>query len=127
MKNKRYRELAAILVMMTMTAGSITTVAAETETTAETETDEPETETAEDAENADSEAAETADTQSQATALEVTDRFAQQTAVDEALLQEASNGYSLDEALIVVNPYGMSPLSAVAVFPQRKPAAELLL
>lgn len=62
MKNKRYRELAAILVMMTMTAGSITTVAAETETTAEeettaeTETDEPETETAEDAENADSEA-----------------------------------------------------------------------
>ena len=43
MKNKRYRELAAILVMMTMTAGSITTVAAETETTAETETDEPET------------------------------------------------------------------------------------
>ena len=42
MKNKRYRELAAILVMMTMTAGSITTVAAETETTAETETDESE-------------------------------------------------------------------------------------
>ena len=46
MKNKRYRELAAILVMMTMTVGSITTVAAETEitaeeeTTAETETDE---------------------------------------------------------------------------------------
>ena len=123
MKNKRYRELAAILVMMTMTAGSITTVAAETETTAEeettaeTETDEPETETAEDAENADSEAA---DTQSQAAALEVTDRFAQQTAVDEALLQEASNGYSLDEALIVVNPYGMSPLSAVAVFSTEK-------
>ena len=55
MKNKRYRELAAILVMMTMTVGSITTVAAETEitaeeeTTAETETDEPETETVEDA------------------------------------------------------------------------------
>ena len=54
MKNKRYRELAAILVMMTMTVGSITTVAAETEitaeeeTTAETETDEPETETVED-------------------------------------------------------------------------------
>ena len=31
MKNKRFRELAAILVMMTMTAGSITTVAAETD------------------------------------------------------------------------------------------------
>ena len=98
MKNKRYRELAAILVMMTMTAGSITTVAAETETAAETEpaaeataetetADETETETAGDA---DSEAAETADTKSQAAALEVTDRFAQQTAVDEALLQEAA-------------------------------------
>ena len=118
MKNKRYRELVAILVMMTMTVGSITTVAAETETTAEEETTaETETETAEDA---DSEAAEAADTQSQAAALEVTDRFAQQTAVDEALLQEASNGYSLDEALIVVNPYGMSPLSAVAVFSTEK-------
>ena len=35
MKNKRYRELAAILVMMTMTVGSITTVAAETEITAD--------------------------------------------------------------------------------------------
>ncbi len=34
------------------------------------------------------EAAEAADTQSQAAALEVTDRFAQQTAVDEALLRE---------------------------------------
>lgn len=118
MKNKRYRELAAILVMITMTVGSITTVAAETETTAEeettaeTETDETETETAEDA---DSEAAEAADTQSQAAALEVTDRFAQQTAVDEALLQEASNGYSLDEALIVVNPYGMSPLIRIVL------------
>ena len=31
MKNKRYRELAAILVMITMTVGSITTVAAETD------------------------------------------------------------------------------------------------
>ena len=98
-----------------MTAGSITTVAAETETTAEEETEQQrqkqmsrKQKLPKDAENADSEAAETADTQSQAAALEVTDRFAQQTAVDEALLQEASNGYSLDEALIVVNPYGMS-------------------
>ena len=92
---------------MFMSARHHTSCLLYTSTTAETETDEPETETVEDAENADSEAAETADTQSQATALEVTDRFAQQTAVDEALLQEASNGYSLDEALIVVNPYGI--------------------
>lgn len=108
MKNKRYRELAAILVMMTMAAGSVTTVTAqentETATTEEGETD------------AAVEAADASDTKSQATALEVTDRFAQQTAIDEALLQEAQNGYSLEEALIVVNPYGTSPLSAVAVF-----------
>ena len=84
MKNRRYRNLAAILVMATMAAGSVTTVTAETNT--------------------------------EAASLELTDRFAQQNAIDEALLQEAQNGYSLEEALIVVNPYGTSPLSAVAVF-----------
>ena len=108
MKNKRYRELAAILVMMTMAAGSVTTVTAQ-ENTETAATEEGETDAA-------VEAADASDTKSQATALEVTDRFAQQTAVDEALLQEAQNGYSLEEALIVVNPYGTSPLSAVAVF-----------
>ena len=84
MKNRIYRNLAAILVMATMAAGSVTTVTAETNT--------------------------------EAASLELTDRFAQQNAIDEALLQEAQNGYSLEEALIVVNPYGTSPLSAVAVF-----------
>ena len=108
MKNKRYRELAAILVMMTMAAGSVTTVTAQ-ENTETAVTEEGETDAA-------VEAADASDAKSQATALEVTDRFAQQTAVDEALLQEAQNGYSLEEALIVVNPYGTSPLSAVAVF-----------
>ena len=108
MKNKRYRELAAILVMMTMAAGSVTTVTAQ-ENTETAATEEGETDAA-------MEAADASDAKSQATALEVTDRFAQQTAVDEALLQEAQNGYSLEEALIVVNPYGTSPLSAVAVF-----------
>ena len=108
MKNKRYRELATILVMMTMAAGSVTTVTAQ-ENTETAATEEGETDAA-------VEAADASDAKSQATALEVTDRFAQQTAVDEALLQEAQNGYSLEEALIVVNPYGTSPLSAVAVF-----------
>lgn len=108
MKNKRYRELAAILVMMTMAAGSVTTVTAQ-ENTETAATEEGETDAA-------VEAADASDTKSQATALEVTDRFAQQTAIDEALLQEAQNSYSLEEALIVVNPYGTSPLSAVAVF-----------
>lgn len=48
--------------------------------------------------------------------LEKTDIFEQQKATDEALLQEAGNDYSLEDALIVVNPYGTAPLSAVAVF-----------
>ena len=54
--------------------------------------------------------------------LEVTDRFAQQTSIDEALSQEVQNGYPLEEALIVVNPYGTSPLSAVVIFLQKNPA-----
>ena len=48
--------------------------------------------------------------------LEKTDIFEQQKATDEALLQETGNDYSLEDALIVVNPYGTAPLSAVAVF-----------
>ncbi|MGO5543107.1 aryl-sulfate sulfotransferase [Blautia sp. HCP3S3_H10_1] len=137
MKNKRYRELAAILVMATMAAGPAITVSAEENTEAvsgQAGTDDVEEGTAEsavdasDAHNEDTASKNTAsgetasadtaseDTASENTALELTDRFAQQTAIDEALLQEAQNGYSLEDALIVVNPYGTSPLSAVAVF-----------
>ena len=39
-----------------------------------------------------------------------------QNGVDEALQQELENGYTLEDALIVVNPYGTAPLSAMAVF-----------
>ena len=99
MKNKRYRELAAVLIMMTMAAGSVVTVAAEKNV-----------ETVETAEEVDEENI------SEISYLEVTDRFAQQTSIDEALSQEVQNGYPLEEALIVVNPYGTSPLSAVAIF-----------
>lgn len=99
MKNKRYRELAAVLIMMTMAAGSVVTVAAEKNV-----------ETVETAEEVDEENI------SETSYLEVTDRFAQQTSIDEALSQEVQNGYPLEEALIVVNPYGTSPLSAVAIF-----------
>ena len=49
-------------------------------------------------------------------ALEKTDIFASQKETDQALLAEAKNGYSLEEALIVVDPYGTSPLTAMAVF-----------
>lgn len=48
--------------------------------------------------------------------LEKTDVFEGQTQIDEALKEEAENKYPLENALIVVNPYGTSPLSAVAVF-----------
>ena len=99
MKNKGYRELAAVLIMMTMAAESVVTVAAEKNV-----------KTVETAEEMNEE------NTSEASYLEVTDRFAQQTSIDEALSQEAQNGYPLEEALIVVNPYGTSPLSAVAIF-----------
>ena len=120
MKNKRYRELAAILVMATMAAGPAITVSAEENTEAvsgQAGTDDVEEGTAEsavdasDAHNEDTASKNTAsgetasadtaseDTASENTALELTDRFAQQTAIDEALLQEAQNGYSLEDAL----------------------------
>ena len=39
-----------------------------------------------------------------------------QDVVEEALEQEVQNDYTLEDALIIVNPYGTAPLSAVAVF-----------
>ncbi len=48
--------------------------------------------------------------------LEKTDLFAQQDSIDEALQQEASAGYSFEEPNVIINPYGNSPLTAVAAF-----------
>ena len=48
--------------------------------------------------------------------LEKTDIFENQNQIDEAFKAELDNKYPLENALIVVNPYGTSPLSAVAVF-----------
>ena len=48
----------------------------------------------------------------------------QQSEIDAALQAELENGYALEDALIVVNPYGTAPLSAVAVFTTKKPVAE---
>ena len=98
MKNKKFMETAVTLMTIAMAVGVITAVTPGEKTKA-----------------AETEEAGVA-VEAQAKQLELTDRFAQQKSVDEALLQEAKNGYSLDEALIVVNPYGTSPLSAVAVF-----------
>ncbi|MDO5538955.1 MAG: aryl-sulfate sulfotransferase [Eubacteriales bacterium] len=48
--------------------------------------------------------------------LEQTDVFEQQNGVDEALIQEMGNGYTLEEPLVILNPYGTSPLTAVVIF-----------
>lgn len=48
--------------------------------------------------------------------LEKTDIFENQNQIDEAFKAELDNKYPLENALIVVNPYGTSPLSAVALF-----------
>lgn len=48
--------------------------------------------------------------------LAVTDYLAEQAEVDAMLLKEAEVGYPFDDPLVVVNPYGNAPLSAVAVF-----------
>ena len=95
MKNKIYRALTAILITTAMMAQPLAASAQD---------------------NAQNEGQESQEEADSASLLEQTDIFAQQTATDEALEQEMQNGYSLEEALIVVNPYGTSPLSAVAVF-----------
>ncbi len=48
--------------------------------------------------------------------LELSDVFEAQNAVDEALEQEAANGYSFEDPLVVLDPYGNSPLTAVVIF-----------
>ncbi|WP_343210330.1 aryl-sulfate sulfotransferase [Anaerolentibacter hominis] len=44
------------------------------------------------------------------------DYLEEQRSVDENLLKEADKGYTLDNPLVVVNPYGTSPLTAIAIF-----------
>lgn len=48
--------------------------------------------------------------------LLVSDYLAEQADVDAALLAECSAGHAFDAPLILLNPYGNAPLSAVAVF-----------
>ncbi|MBQ8507883.1 MAG: aryl-sulfate sulfotransferase [Clostridia bacterium] len=50
------------------------------------------------------------------TALEVKDYLAEQAMIDSFLIAEAEAGYSFEEPLVVLNPYGNAPLSAVAIF-----------
>lgn len=44
------------------------------------------------------------------------DYLKDQNYIDEAVLDEAKKSYSFDNPLIVVNPYGNSPLTAIAIF-----------
>ncbi len=48
--------------------------------------------------------------------LEKVNYFDTQTEIDQSLLAEAKKGYTFEEPLVVVNPYGTSPLTAVAIF-----------
>ena len=48
--------------------------------------------------------------------LQVTNYFDSQAEIDEALLAEADNEYPFEDPLVIVNPYGNSPLTAVAIF-----------
>ena len=51
-----------------------------------------------------------------AEALTPTDPLAMQTEIDAMLLAESAAGYDFEQPLVVLNPYGNAPLSAVAIF-----------
>ncbi len=48
--------------------------------------------------------------------LEEVNYFSTQEDVDKALQQEAQNEHTFEEPMVIVNPYGNSPLTAVAIF-----------
>ena len=53
----------------------------------------------------------------------VLDRYEKQKALDDRLRSEyEAGGYTLDEPLIVVNPYGIAPLTALLMFDTDSPA-----
>ena len=93
---KKREILGAVILGMMLTAGNMTALAEEESTEPETRVQEDSTEQ---------------ETQEQEETIQ-----AQQKEIDDALQAELENGYSLEDALIVVNPYGTAPLSAVAVF-----------
>ena len=56
-----------------------------------------------------------------AATLEPTGILARQQAIDEALRQELEAGYAFEDACVILNPYGTSPLTAVIVFTTDEP------
>lgn len=64
----------------------------------------------------DSDKTDDTDKASDAVALEINNYFNAQKQIDESLLAEAGKKYSFEDPLLVVNPYGNAPLTAVAIF-----------
>ena len=50
------------------------------------------------------------------TILEESNYFETQNTIDKKLQEEAAKGYSFEEPMVIVNPYGNSPLTAVIIF-----------
>lgn len=115
MKNK---SITAKLCILTLTASMLVSGCAGSDTQTSTGDTGRETETAAQTAAATEAVSETAAEAavSDTVALEITDTFANQNSIDEALQKEAENGYSFEEPSIIVNPYGTSPLTAVIVF-----------
>lgn len=56
-------------------------------------------------------------------AVENVDRLSAQTQIDELLQAELETGYPFEAPLVVVDPYGLTPLSAVVLFTLDEPAS----
>ena len=48
--------------------------------------------------------------------LDTVNYFDDQTAIDQSLQDEVKKGYTFEKPMVIVNPYGTSPLTAVAIF-----------
>ena len=111
MKNKVLLSRLCICILAVSLLAGCSSAGSTSETTNNSETESISSETASETVS-ENESATTASFAS----LEKTDLFEQQNSIDEALQQEASAGYSFEEPNVIVNPYGNSPLTAVAAF-----------
>ena len=113
MKNKVLLSRLCICTLTVSLLAGCSSAGSTSETTNNSETESISSETASET-SSESESATTAS--ASFASLEKTDLFEQQNSIDEALQQEASAGYSFEEPNVIVNPYGNSPLTAVAAF-----------
>lgn len=113
MKNKVLLSRLCICTLTVSLLAGCSSAGSTSETANNSETESISSETASET-SSESESATTAS--ASFASLEKTDLFEQQNSIDEALQQEASAGYSFEEPNVIVNPYGNSPLTAVAAF-----------